>query len=70
MEGNLLGAVIALCFQTRFGGIIVDEVKRVSGVMFANTVETERGQSLAKAALYAIFNHHCVGDTIGMAPPC
>jgi hypothetical protein len=32
--------------------------------MVANTVETRRGHSLAKAVLDASFDHHRVGDTI------
>ena len=32
--------------------------------MFTNTVETQKGCSLAKAVLDASFDHHCVGDTI------
>jgi hypothetical protein len=63
IEGNQPRAVIARCFQIKRGGNTVDEVKRVCGLMFANTMEIKRAHSLAKAILNVSFDHHGVGDT-------
>jgi hypothetical protein len=67
-EGNNLGAMLVRYMQTRYPGVhCVQELQRTCGQMFANTVETERGHSLAEAVLHASFDPYQLISVRSMA---